>query len=336
MPTRYLVTGGCGFIGTRLCARLVREGARVRVFDNLSVGRREDLAAVVPVATADRAPIAPEAGAPVDLWIGDIRDAADLARAARGADVVVHLAAHTGVLPSVEDPRMDCETNVLGTLHALEAARTAGARHFVFASSGAPLGAQTPPIHEDKLPRPVSPYGASKLAGEAYCHVYARTYDLATAVLRFGNVYGPGSWHKGSVVAKFLRRALAGQPLEVYGDGTQTRDFIHVDDLVDAIVRAAALDRGGEIFQIATGTETTVGEIVEAVRNVLREHGRDVEVVYTEPRRGEVHRNYADVRKAAKVLGWRARFGDIEAGIRDTLAAFLEESTPAPGAAQEP
>ncbi|RMG98555.1 MAG: NAD-dependent epimerase/dehydratase family protein [Deltaproteobacteria bacterium] len=331
MPDHVLVTGGCGFIGTRLCARLLREGARVRVFDNLSVGRREDLEACVPVRTADRVPMGEGRGGDdgaVALWVGDIRDAADLAAAARGADVVVHLAAHTGVIPSVEDPRMDCEANVLGTLNALEAARAAGARNFVFASSGAPLGAQEPPIHEDKLPKPVSPYGASKLAGEAYCHVYAHTYGLRTAVLRFGNVYGPGSRRKGSVVAKFLRQALAGEPLTVYGDGSQTRDFIHVDDLVEAICRAAALDVGGEVFQIATGAETTVSEIVEAVRAALADLGRTVEVVYTEPRRGEVHRNFADVRKAARVLGWRARFSDIEAGIRDTLRDFLDASSP--------
>ncbi len=327
MPRRILVTGGCGFIGTRLCARLVREGEHVRVFDNLSVGTRADLEACVAVRTADRIPMTEVPDGPeVDLWVGDIRDAEDLAAAARGADAVVHLAAHTGVIPSVEDPRMDCEANVLGTLNALEAARRGGARNFVFASSGAPLGAQEPPIHEDKLPKPVSPYGASKLAGEAYCHVYARTFDLRTAVLRFGNVYGPGSTRKGSVVAKFLRQALAGETLTVYGDGTQTRDFIHVDDLVDAIRRALEVEEGGEVFQIATGSETTVNEIVDAVRKALAEIGRRVDVVYTEPRRGEVFRNFADVRKAERVLGWRARYRDIEAGIRDTLHDFLERT----------
>ena len=145
-------------------------------------------------------------------------------------------------------------------------------------------------------------------------------------MLRFGNVYGPGSTRKGSVVAKFLRQALAGETLTVYGDGTQTRDFIHVDDLVDAIRRALEVEEGGEVFQIATGSETTVNEIVDAVRKALAEIGRRVDVVYTEPRRGEVFRNFADVRKAERVLGWRARYRDIEAGIRDTLHDFLERT----------
>ena len=140
--------------------------------------------------------------------------------ATEGADVVIHLAANTGVGPSVENPRMDCETNVTGTLNALEAARAAGAGRFVFASSGAPLGVQTPPLHEEMAPHPASPYGASKLAGEGYCSAWFHSFGVETVVLRFGNVYGEGSTRKASVVAKFIKRALAGEVLEIYGDGS--------------------------------------------------------------------------------------------------------------------
>ena len=140
--------------------------------------------------------------------------------------------------PSVENPRLDMECNVIGTLNMLEGARMHKVKRFIFASSGAPIGECEPPIHEEMAPHPVSPYGASKLAGEGYCSAYFRTFDVETIALRFGNVYGPGSGHKNSVVAKFIRQAMQGETLEIYGDGKQTRDFIYIDDLIQAICLA--------------------------------------------------------------------------------------------------
>lgn len=324
--SNWLITGGCGFIGTRLVHHLRRrEGAAIRVLDNLSVGTPEDLAAVSAVERAQAGTSFPPAGGAAQLIVGDIRNLDDVRAAARGADVIVHLAANTGVMPSIEAPLDDCHSNVIGTLNVLEGARLEGCTRVIFASSGAPLGEQEPPIHEQKLPRPVSPYGASKLAGEAYCHVYARTYDLQTVALRFGNVYGPGSRKKGSVVAKFIREALAGEPLTIYGDGAQTRDFIHVDDLVEAVFRAADSNAAGEVFQIATGAETTVNEIVDALKVALANHGHTLEVQYTEPRKGEVIRNYSDVSKAKRELGWEARHSSVADGIAGTLEWFLSE-----------
>src|SRR5207245_1208344 len=199
------------------------------------------------------------------LIIGDIRDYETCLRSTQKIDIVVHLAASTGVPTSVENPRANFEANVLGIFNMLEAARKNQVKRFIFASSGAPLGEVEPPIHEEKAPKPVSPYGASKLAGEGYCSVYARCFGLKTVVLRFGNAYGPRSGHKQSVVAKFIKQALDGEALEIYGDGAQTRDFIFIDDLVDAIQRAVHAGGGGEIFQIASNRETTVGEIAEFI-----------------------------------------------------------------------
>lgn len=318
---KWLITGGCGFIGTQLIAR-IRDRAEIRVLDNLSVGTEADLATVGAYRRVE-APDTFEAGT-VQLVVGDIRDPDAVARAAVGADVVVHLAANTGVIPSLEDPIADCQANVLGIVTVLEGARAAGVKNFVFASSGAPLGEQEPPVHEDKLPKPVSPYGASKLAGEAYCNVYGTTFGLATAVLRFGNVYGPGSIHKGSVVAKWIKQALGGETLVVYGDGSQTRDFIYIDDLLDAVERAAALDKGAEIFQIATGAETTINEIAEALRDEFSARDRAFALEYTEARAGEVLRNYSDVSKSKRVLGWEAQF-DVRRGIAATVDWFIRE-----------
>lgn len=322
----WLITGGCGFLGTNLIRALLEEGGhRIRVVDNLVVGSRADLVAIADFEELDAGSLA-EPTAPVELVVGDIRDAELAQRAARGMDVIVHFAANTGVGPSVADPRADCEANVLGTFNYLEAARANGVPRFVFASSGAPIGAVEPPIHEELAPHPVSPYGASKLAGEGYCSAYWGTYGVETVALRFGNVYGPGSGHKSSVVAKFFKDALSGEGLEIYGDGTQTRDFIYVDDLIRAVRLAATVPGiGGETFQIAANTETTVEELAERVLAVLAERGvSGVPVDYGEPRVGDVKRNFSDTRKAAERLGW-VPDNTLDQGLERTVAWFLEE-----------
>ena len=329
----WLVTGGCGFLGTALVRALVAEGGHsVRVVDNLAVGERDDLEAVTPFEeVTEVGPMRPDS--PVELLVGDILDEELALRAAQGADVIVHLAANTGVMPSIEDPRADCMSNVVGTLNYLEAARHGGVGRFVFASSGGTtIGEAEPPIHEEMVPHPVSPYGASKLAGEGYCSSYFRTFGIETVALRFGNVYGPLSGHKNSVVARFIKRASGGEMLEIYGDGTQTRDFIYVGDLIRAVRLAASVEGvGGEIFQIATSAETTVQELVERLLPVLAASGiKDVEVRNAEARRGEVRRNYADTTKAERMLGWRAEV-DLDEGLRRTVEWFMG-SQPGPGA----
>ncbi len=321
-PRNWLITGGCGFIGSALATRLIEDGRRLRILDNLSVGS----AAALPGESWERL----EAGSAVDSWTGrqlvvaDLGDASALRAAARGADVVVHLAANTGVHQSVEAPGADCEVNVIGTLNCLEAARATGVGRFVFASSGAPLGNCEPPLHEDKAPRPLSPYGASKLAGEGYCSAYYGSFGLETAALRFGNVYGPGSDHKQSVVAKFIRRALEGEPLEIYGDGTQTRDFIYIDDIVEALCRAAATPGiGGDLFQIASSRERTVNEVANAIARLVEPYiGRSIVIRHTEPLPFEVKRNYSDTSKARRVLGFEART-PFETGLARTLDYFV-------------
>ena len=322
----WLITGGCGFIGLRLVRHLLKqENQFIRILDNLSVGTREDLAKVSEFVEASRAKIfsSTHSEKPVQLIVGDILDETLVLQTLRNIDVVVHLAANTGVGPSVEDPRTDCLTNVIGTFNLLEAARSAQVKRFVFSSSGAPVGEVTPPIHEELAPHPVSPYGASKLAGEGYCSAYYRTFGLETVALRFGNVYGPGSTHKGSVVAKFIRQALAGEILEVFGDGTQTRDFIYVDDLVLAIWQAATVPGvGGEVFQIATNRETTLHGLTELLLTEFQLAGiEDVVVRNASPRLGDVQRNFSDTTKALKALGWQANTS-LKDGVRNTIRFF--------------
>lgn len=345
-PQSYLITGGCGFIGVNLVERIFKENpdATIRILDNLSVGTREDLSNVCNFTEISPPFLTPQSSS-VELVIGDIRDFDTCLKCCEGIDVVVHLAANTGVAPSVEDPRSDMETNIIGTFNILEASRQQRVKRFIFASSGAPIGEVEPPIHENKAPKPVSPYGASKLAGEGYCSAYYRTFALKTVSLRFGNVYGPRSKHKSSVVAKFFKRALNGEPLEIYGDGNQTRDFIYIDDLTRAILLAikpkpATSDTQsppltshssllspdvpwGEVFQIATYKETTVNEIGSKIKEIVENRtDKKVRLIYCEKRLGDVMRNYSDISKAKRMLGYSPKY-DLIAGIEQTFLFFM-------------
>lgn len=323
---KVVITGGCGFLGTSLIQRFLNDGGySVRVLDNLSVGTRDDLAGVCDFMEID-ADINEFIPGGVQLVVGDILDDNLALKVTMQADIIVHFAANTGVGPSVEDPRLDCNANVIGTFNYLEAARINEVPRFIFASSGAPAGEVEPPIHEELPPHPVSPYGASKLAGEGYCSAYYQTFNIDTIALRFGNVYGPGSAHKSSVVAKFIRQALNGETLEIYGDGTQTRDFVYIDDLIKAVILAATKDNvGGEVFQIASNKETTVGEMTNLIVKTLEKNGvSDVNVLNGETRLGDVKRNFSDTSKAKKRLGWGPKMEQKE-GVSITVKYFLNQ-----------
>jgi UDP-glucose 4-epimerase len=327
---RWLITGGCGFIGRNLLSRaLQRSDCTFRVIDDLSTGTRDELRGIFEFSELNPKDETAEWSAwdraRVEFVKGDIRDASIVLRAASGADVIAHLAANTGVAPSVEDPMRDCTINVIGTLNCLEACRQNNVRRFVFASSGAPIGECNPPIHEELPAHPVSPYGASKLSGEAYCSAYARSFGIETVALRFGNCYGPLSSHKSSVVAKFIREALADQAWEIYGDGNQTRDFIYVEDIVEAILLAASVEGvRGEVFQIASNAETTVRELATRLGDVLKSHNiRPPIVHYTKPRTGDVTRNYSDTTKARQRLGWKPSMS-LDDGLNRTVKWFLD------------
>jgi UDP-glucose 4-epimerase len=318
----WLITGGCGFIGTSLIQKLLEMDSEVnvRVFDNLTVGSREDLAEV-----ADFKEVSSIEGAPkgIELYVGDIRDADLASKSVKGCDCIVHLAANTGVGPSVEEPRVDMAANVIGTFNMLEAARNESVNKFIFASSGAPIGElKTPPIHEELPAHPVSPYGASKLAGEGYCSAYFNSFDINTICLRFGNVYGPRSKHKASVVAKFIKQAINGEVCEIFGDGGQTRDFIYIVDLVEALICAGAKDIGGEVFQIATNSESTVIDIANRIKKELLSRNIKMEIIFGSTRLGDVRRNFSDTTKAGNLLGWKSQT-TLDDGIVKTVEYFL-------------
>ena len=320
----WVITGGCGFIGISLIKKLIKEdGHNIRILDNLTTGTRDDLSEACVFSETLKNNISIFNN--IELIVGDILDEDLAIKVTKNADVIIHLAANTGVGPSVKNPRADCMANVIGTFNYLEAARINSIQRFVFASSGAPAGEVDPPIHEELPPHPVSPYGASKLAGEGYCSAYYKTFNIQTVMLRFGNVYGPGSLHKSSIVAKFIKQALNKETLEIYGDGAQTRDFIYIDDLINALRLAVTTDNiGGEAFQIASNQETTVGEITEKMIEILNQNGiNDINVINGETRLGDVKRNYSDTSKAKNRLGWQPKMSQEE-GLKITVEYFLK------------
>jgi len=299
----WLVTGGAGFIGSHLVEALVARGDRVRVLDDFSTGRWENLA---PVRGR------------VEVLEGDVRDPAAVMRAVEGADVVAHLAAVASVQASLEDPAAVWAVNVDGTLNLLEAARAVGVRRFVFASSAAVYGDHDDlPLREDLPPRPLSPYAASKVAGEALCRAYYASYALPTVVLRFFNVYGPRqdphSPYSG-VISIFVDRMRRGLPPVVYGDGRQTRDFVYVADVVEAVLRAAEREEAvGEVFNVAGGRQTSVLELIQVLNCLLNTR---LEPSFALPRVGEVRYSQADVRRAREKLGWEVRI-ELQRGLEE-------------------
>ncbi len=318
---KILITGGCGFIGTNLIDLLLGSGRyEISILDNLSAGNIRYLNDVLGSRRLGLSY--------VDFTKGDIRNMSTVMQACKGVHAVVHLAAHAGVVPSVEDPFYDAEVNVSGTLNLLEASRKAGVEKFVFASSNAPLGIQSPPMNEEKAPRPLSPYGASKLAGEGYCSAFWGSYGLPTVTLRFSNAYGPWSLHKASVVSKFIKDGMSKGSFTIYGDGSQTRDFIYAEDISRAIAQVLeshSKDIYGETFHLGTGRETKINDLAETVKRLF---GGSVETAYEPERAGEIKRNYSDIGKAVKILGFRPSVG-LEDGVKKVFDWFIYQGTEA-------
>jgi UDP-glucose 4-epimerase len=295
---RALVTGGAGFIGSHLVDALVARGDEVTVVDDLSSGHREHVNRAARLIEHDiRTPVETD------------------------AEAVFHLAAQADVKTSVERPAFDAEVNVVGTVNVLEAARKAGAAVVFSSTGGAIYGEVTRPAGEDARRRPVSPYGIAKLAGEAYIDGWRRIHATRAVVLRLANVYGPrqSSALEGGVVAIFLERMAAGEDTVVFGDGEQTRDFIHVDDVVRAML--AAVGRDGGVFNVGTGVETSINQLHELCGK-LTSDPRPAR--HEAPRAGDARRSVLDVSRAADELDWRPAV-DLIGGLRATWESMRKE-----------
>jgi UDP-glucose 4-epimerase len=312
MPTRVLVTGGAGFIGSSLVRALVSRGDRVRVLDNLSTGKRPNLA---------------EVAGDVELIEGDLRDEGLLDRALVETELVFHEAAIASVPRSLAEPLENHSVNATGTLRLLDAARRAGVRRLVYAASSSAYGdSPVTPKLETMAPAPLSPYAVSKLAGEHYCQVYAGAFGVETVCLRYFNIFGPRQDPKSeyaAVVPRFVTAALAGQGVTIFGDGTQSRDFCHVDNVVDANLLAGAAPAeaaSGRIFNIGCGTSISLNDLVRVISTAL---GRSVAVTYAPPRAGDVKHSAADISAARTGLDYHPRVS-LEAGLPSTIAWYRE------------
>ncbi len=311
MIATFLVTGGAGFIGSHLTERLLSDGAQVRVLDNFSTGTRANLDVGARVAGR------------LEIVEGDIRDLATVERAAAGVAAIFHQAAMRSVPRSVADPLGANENNVNGTLHVLEAARRAGVRRVVYASSSSVYGDNPElPKREDQPPAPVSPYAVSKAAGEQYARVWSRLYGVEAVGLRYFNVFGPRQDPKSeyaAVIPRFILWGLTGQPLEVHGDGRQSRDFTYIDNVVEAnLLASRASGVAGEVFNVGCGDRISLLAIIEKLEATL---GRKLERRHTPGRAGDVPHTLADVTKAKRLLGYAplVTFGD---GFATTIEYF--------------
>jgi nucleoside-diphosphate-sugar epimerase len=310
-----LVTGGAGFIGSHLCEQLLGCGHAVRVLDNFSTGKPENLAAV-----RDR----------IEVHEGDIRDVAACRKACEGVDYVFHLAALASVPLSVENPFLTNEINVTGTLNILWAARDAGAKRLVFASSTSVYGDNPElPKREEMSGTPLSPYALSKLLGEKTCQSFSKVYGLSTVCLRYFNVYGPRQDPKSQYAAAvpiFISRMVAGERPTIYGDGEQTRDFVFVLDIAQANILAAETpDVTGEIFNIASEGSLTINALARTINEVL---GSSLEPAYEPPRQGDILHSAADIERARERLAFRPLY-DFRRGLEMTVAWFKAKEKPA-------
>lgn len=303
MKKKVLITGGLGFIGTNLINQIDLDRYDISVLDNLS--------------NTSETPI----DNTLEVFEGDIRDPDIVKKALRGKDIVINLAAHTRVIDSIKEPSLNFDINVRGTFNILEGMRIGGVGAIVSASTGgAILGEVDPPVHEKIAANPASPYGASKLAVEGYCSAYSESYGIQALSLRFSNIYGKYSKNKGSVVAAFIKGIVQDGFVTIYGDGSQTRDYLYVGDLVTGIIGAIESGKSG-VFQLGSGIPTDLNTLVALLKDTIP---KEFTVNYENFRAGELRHTYCDIRKSQGAFNYRPSTL-LAAGIRNTWKWFRDE-----------
>ncbi len=306
----YLVTGGAGFIGSHIVDALVKQGEKVRVLDNFCEGTKENLA---------------ESIEKIELIEGDIRDVDTLKKWCENVDFILHQAALRSVARSVEEPALYNEVNVTGTMNVLLAARQAGVKRVVFASSSSVFGDTTKfPNREDDFPRPISPYAASKMAGEIYCRVFSCLYGLETVALRYFNVYGPRqnpASEYAAVIPRFVTRMLKDEPPVIDGNGKQSRDFTYVSNVVDANLLSAVTEGvSPEVFNISCGKDYSVLQIVKYLNKIM---GKKIKPEFGPARSGDVKRTLSDISKAKRLMHYTPAV-DFNTGLKKCVEWFSE------------
>lgn len=312
---KVLITGGAGFIGVNLIELLLEKTDwDIVVLDNFSTSDDGMLEQVIGDSSR------------VMVVEGDIREKDDILKAMKGCNYVVSLAAQAGVLPSVEDPYYDMDLNIKGLINLLSSAVDVGAKRVVHASSNALLGEAPLPLSEETIPQPLSPYGASKLAGEGYLSAWAASFGLSTVALRFSSVYGPKSIHKGSAIAKFIKQIMDNDQVEIWGDGSQTRDLVYVRDIANAIYLSLVteLPNKYEVIHIGTGVEITIEEVFDTIYKNFLDRGYEPKpALHIDWKPGEIRKNWSSIEKAKKVLGFKPE-KPFDENIEETIEWFIE------------
>jgi len=308
---KYLVTGGAGFIGSHIATHLIEEGHSVRVFDNLSTGNLDNLAHL---------------NGQVEVIQGDLTEAEALVQAAKGVEVIFHQAALASVPLSVKNPRGTHEACVTGTLNVLEAARHQGVRRVVYAASSSAYGNDPQmPKQEGQCPEALSPYGAAKLAAELYCQSYASTYGLETVRLRYFNVYGPRQDPKSpysAVIPLFIDALINGKQPTIYGDGLQSRDFVYIDNIVQANLKASVADgASGKVYNVGCGQALSLLDLLDSICTAL---GCENNPVFADERAGDIKHSWADISAAVADLGYQPKI-DVQEGLKRTVAWYASQ-----------
>lgn len=309
--TKYLVTGGAGFIGSHITEELIKRGEEVRVLDNFLTGKKENLAPFL---------------ADIDLIEGDIRDYSQCQEAVKGIDYVLHQAALPSVPRSVSDPITSNEINITGTLNMLFASKEEGIKSFVFASSSSVYGDdQRLPKKEGNEGSPLSPYALGKLTGEHYCRIFSQLYGFNTISLRYFNIFGPRQdpfSQYAAAIPNFVTKILNNEQPIIYGDGEQSRDFTFVSNVVEAnLLASQAKNVSGEVFNIACGSRTTVNILVDEIKTVL---GKDIPSNFTDPRPGDVRHSHADISKAQESLNYKL-ITTFSEGLEKTISWYEDQ-----------
>ena len=317
---KILITGGCGFIGTALTAHIIKnyKNYKIIIIDNFTSSSEKFFKKSIKYFTKKKIN-----DLKIQIIKGDITNFDLVLKASKKCKIVIHLAASTGVDISIKNPSIDFNNNVFGTFNILEACRINKIKKLILASSGAVVGNVDPPINENILPKPISPYGASKLFKETYASSYSYSYNISTISLRFSNVYGPGSNFKNSVVSKFIKDYIISNKNEIYGSGNQTRDFIYIDDLISAILKSMLNKKlKNEVFQISTNKETNLIYLNKLILKSLKKLGyKNLKTEFKPFRFGDVKKNYSDNTKALKLLNWKPKTY-LKDGVISTVNYF--------------
>ena len=323
---KILITGGLGFIGSNLTKYLLSKKniKKIIIIDSFQGTSLKNIDEFTQYKYYSSIGAYKNTSNRVIVVRGDIKNTKSANIITKNIDYVVHLAAESGVDVSVTNPSKSFKNNVIGAFNYLDACRMNNVKRFIFASSGAVFGEQKPPLKEDMIKSPISPYGSSKLTVETYAETFTKVFDLKATVLRFSNAYGRYSQHKNSVISKFIKLANMNEKLTINGDGNHTRDFIHVNDIVSAIYLSFKDKNDFSVYHVSTGIETSLKELIRLFRNCYEKYNISIKIENTKARIGDMKKNYSSSLKIKKSLGWSCDT-KLKEGINDTIAWFINE-----------